>query len=109
MRWTRWSAPDVNTPPLEDSDEKDEFYGLIRSLEIVPVLISEFNLAYAPHLNIVDGTLSMIEGGPWKGTPAGTNLIIASGDRVAADADGKGRVQFISLFGMHLLYRNILD
>ena len=93
MRQTRWSAPDVNTPPLEDSDEKDEFYGLIRSLEIVPVLISEFNLAYAPHLNIVDGTLSMIEGGPWKGTPANTNLILTSGDRVGADVVGLGIIK----------------
>lgn len=56
-------------------------------------LIAEFNLAYAPHLNIVDGTLSMIEGGPWKGTPASTNLIIASGDRVAADAVGLGIIK----------------
>jgi len=56
-------------------------------------LIAEFNLAYAPHLNIVDGTLSMIEGGPWKGTPASTNLIIASGDRVAADAVGLGVIK----------------
>ncbi|MEK6538301.1 MAG: DUF362 domain-containing protein, partial [Nitrospirota bacterium] len=31
-------------------------------------LVAEFNLAYAPHLNIVDGTVSMIEGGPWSGT-----------------------------------------
>ncbi len=51
-------------------------------------LIAEFNLAYAPDLNIVDGTVSMIEGGPWSGTPADTNLIIASGDRVGADIIG---------------------
>lgn len=56
-------------------------------------LISEFNLAYAPRLNIVDGTLSMIEGGPWKGTPTSTNLIIASGDRVGADAIGLGIIK----------------
>ena len=56
-------------------------------------LIAEFNLAYAPHLNIVDGTLSMIEGGPWKGTPASTNLIIASGDRVGADVVGLGIIK----------------
>lgn len=56
-------------------------------------LISEFNAAYAPELNIVDGTVSMIEGGPWKGTPAKTNLIIASGDRVAADIVGLGVIK----------------
>jgi uncharacterized protein (DUF362 family) len=56
-------------------------------------LVSEFNLAYRPELNIVDGTVSMIEGGPWKGTPERTNLIIASGDRVAADIVGLGIIK----------------
>lgn len=51
-------------------------------------LIAEMNIAYQPHLNIVDGTRIMIEGGPWEGTNADTNLIIASGDRVAADIAG---------------------
>jgi len=56
-------------------------------------LISEFNIACRPDLNIVDGTVSMIEGGPWEGTPADTNLIIASGDRVAADIVGLGIIK----------------
>jgi len=56
-------------------------------------LISEFNIAYRPDLNIVDGTVSMIEGGPWEGTSADTNLIIASGDRVAADIIGLGIIK----------------
>lgn len=56
-------------------------------------LISEFNIAYRPDLNIVDGTVSMIEGGPWEGTSADTNLIIASGDRVAADIVGLGIIK----------------
>ncbi|MBW7957728.1 MAG: DUF362 domain-containing protein [Deltaproteobacteria bacterium] len=56
-------------------------------------LISEFNAAYVPELNIVDGTVSMIEGGPWQGTPADTRLIIASGDRVAADIAGLGLIR----------------
>src|SRR3972149_1422484 len=56
-------------------------------------LISEFNLAYTPDLNIVDGTISMIEGGPWKGTPTDTNLIIASADRVGADIVGLGVIK----------------
>lgn len=56
-------------------------------------IVAEFNVAYAPDLNIVDGTVSMIEGGPWQGTPANTNLIIASGDRVAADAVGLGIIK----------------
>ncbi len=60
-------------------------------------LIAEFNAAYAPELNIADGTVSMIAGGPWKGTPAETGLIIASGDRIAADVAGLG---LIRSFGM---------
>ena len=35
----------------------------------------------------------MIEGGPWEGTSADTNLIIASGDRVAADIVGLGIIK----------------
>ncbi len=63
-------------------------------------LVAEFNLAYRPDINIVDGTVSMIEGGPWEGTPANTNLIIASGDRVAADAAGLGIIKSFGKWGM---------
>lgn len=56
-------------------------------------IVADFNRAYSPDLNIVDGTVSMIEGGPWSGTPAKTGLIIASGDRVAADAVGLGIIK----------------
>jgi len=56
-------------------------------------VVAEFNAAYSPDINIVDGTVSMIEGGPWEGTPAETNLIIASGDRVAADIVGLGVIK----------------
>lgn len=56
-------------------------------------LIADFNLAYSPDLNIVDGTVSMIEGGPWSGTPARTGVIIASGDRVGADIAGLGVIK----------------
>lgn len=59
-------------------------------------LVSEINIAYQPHLNIVDGTRIMIEGGPWEGTAADTNLIIASGDRIAADITG---LEIIKGFG----------
>jgi len=59
-------------------------------------LIAEMNIAYQPHLNIVDGTRIMIEGGPWEGTAVDTNLIIASGDRVAADITG---LEIIKKFG----------
>ncbi len=56
-------------------------------------LVAEFNVAYTPELNIVDATTSMIEGGPWQGTPERTNMVIASGDRVAADAAGLGLIK----------------
>ena len=35
----------------------------------------------------------MIEGGPWRGTPERTGLIIASTDRVAADVVGLGAIK----------------
>lgn len=56
-------------------------------------LVAEFNLACRPDLNIVDGTVAMIAGGPWEGTPAPTGIVIASGDRVAADAVGLGVIR----------------
>ncbi len=56
-------------------------------------VVAEINLAYRPDINIVDGTTSMIEGGPWSGDEAKTNLIMASGDRVAADAVGLGIIK----------------
>jgi uncharacterized protein (DUF362 family) len=51
-------------------------------------LVAEFNLAFRPNLHIVDGTVSMVEGGPWEGAPSRTGVIIASGDPVAADVVG---------------------
>lgn len=56
-------------------------------------LVAEFNLACRPDLNIVDATVAMIGGGPWEGTPAPTGIIIASGDRVAADVVGLGLIR----------------
>lgn len=56
-------------------------------------LVAEFNLACRPDLNIVDATVAMIEGGPWEGTPGPAGMIIASGDRVAADAVGLGLIR----------------
>lgn len=51
-------------------------------------LVAEMNLAAHPVLNVVDATKSMIAGGPLGGTSTETNLILASGDRVAADVVG---------------------
>lgn len=51
-------------------------------------VVAELNLAYRPDLNIADGTKVMVEGGPWEGTAEETNLILASGDRIACDVVG---------------------
>jgi uncharacterized protein (DUF362 family) len=51
-------------------------------------IIAELNGAYRPHLNIVDGTKSMVSGGPWSGNVEQSGVIIASGDRIAADVIG---------------------
>jgi len=47
--------------------------------------IAEINLAVHPTLTVADGTTTMIAGGPTSGTPAQTDLLICSGDRVAVD------------------------
>jgi uncharacterized protein (DUF362 family) len=59
-------------------------------------LVAEMNLAAHPVLNVVDATKCMIAGGPLGGTAAETNLILASGDRVAADVVG---LALIARFG----------
>ncbi|MDI6764918.1 MAG: DUF362 domain-containing protein [Thermodesulfobacteriota bacterium] len=59
-------------------------------------VIAELNLAYAPDLHIVDGTRIMVEGGPWKGRAIDSNLIIATGDRIAADVIGLGILKHFS-------------
>lgn len=51
-------------------------------------LVAEMNLAVHPVLNVVDATTCMIAGGPVGGEAADTNVILASGDRVAADVVG---------------------
>ena len=51
-------------------------------------VIAELNVAYTPHLNILDGTKIFIKGGPTRGTVAAPNLIITTGDRIAADVVG---------------------
>jgi uncharacterized protein (DUF362 family) len=53
-------------------------------------VIAELNLAFSPDLHIVDGTKIMVEGGPWKGRSIDSDLIIATGDRIAADVVGLG-------------------
>ncbi len=59
-------------------------------------VIAELNVAYTPHLNILDGTKIFIKGGPTRGTVAATNLIITTGDRIAADVVGLSVIRAFS-------------
>jgi uncharacterized protein (DUF362 family) len=56
-------------------------------------VVAELNLAFRPDLNIVDGTKTMVAGGPWRGTVIETNMILASGDRLACDVVGLGVIK----------------
>lgn len=51
-------------------------------------VVAELNLAYVPHLNLVDATSVMVADGPWHGPSRSPNMILASGDRIAADLAG---------------------
>jgi uncharacterized protein (DUF362 family) len=61
-------------------------------------VVAELNLAWSPALNIVDGTRAMVQGGPWRGTVRETSLLLASGDRVAADVVGLGIIKAFGLW-----------
>jgi uncharacterized protein (DUF362 family) len=59
-------------------------------------IVAELNVAYTPHLNILDGTKIFIKKGPTKGTVASPHLIVITGDRIAADVVG---LSIIKAFG----------
>ncbi|MEP9410228.1 MAG: DUF362 domain-containing protein [Candidatus Brocadia sp.] len=59
-------------------------------------IVAELNVAYTPHLNVLDGTKIFTKKGPTKGTIATPNLIVISGDRIAADVAG---LSVIKAFG----------
>lgn len=56
-------------------------------------VVAELNLAAHPDLNIVDATTVMVADGPWEGEAEKTGMILASGDRIAADAVGLGLIK----------------
>src|SRR5205807_7655551 len=58
--------------------------------------IAELNLGIVPALNILDGSKSFVFGGPSMGDTAEPKLIIASRDRIAADATGVAVLKSIS-------------
>lgn len=72
--------PGVDRRKLHTSDYMEE-------------MIAEINLAVAPDLIIMDGTRSMVAGGPTEGIVKETNVILASGDRIAIDVAGLGIVK----------------
>ena len=47
--------------------------------------VAELNAAVRPHLYIVDGLQSLVQGGPWAGEAVPTQVVLASGDPIATD------------------------
>jgi uncharacterized protein (DUF362 family) len=58
--------------------------------EVSPLVnrVAELNLGITPAMNILDGTSSFVFGGPSHGDSVDPKLIVASRDRIAADAAG---------------------
>jgi uncharacterized protein (DUF362 family) len=58
--------------------------------EVEPMVqrVAELNLGITPALNILDGTKSFVFGGPSHGDAEEPKLVVASRDRIAADATG---------------------
>jgi uncharacterized protein (DUF362 family) len=50
--------------------------------------VAELNLGITPAINILDGTKSFVFGGPSHGDSVEPKLVVASRDRIAADATG---------------------
>lgn len=51
-------------------------------------MVAEISLAVHPDLIVMDATRSMVAGGPFEGTVKDTNMVLASGDRIAIDIVG---------------------
>ena len=55
--------------------------------------VAELNTAVRPHLYAVDGLQSLVRGGPWAGEAAPTQVVLASGDPIAADVVALGLIK----------------
>ncbi len=55
--------------------------------------VAELNTAVRPHLYVVDGLQSLVQGGPWAGEAAPTQVILASGDPIAIDVVALGLIK----------------
>ena len=68
-------------------DPHDYMRELHRS-ESQRLMIAEVNRAYRPSLVIIDGVEAFVNGGPDQGDRVNANVMLASTDRIAADAVG---------------------
>lgn len=59
-------------------------------------MVGEFQSAINPCVNIIDGTLSFIDGGPDKGVLYESGIVLASRDRIALDTYG---IELLKSFG----------
>jgi uncharacterized protein (DUF362 family) len=55
--------------------------------------VAELNAAVHPHLYVVDGLQSLVQGGPWAGEAVLTQVILASGDPIATDVVALGLIK----------------
>ena len=55
--------------------------------------VAELNTAVRPHLYVVDGLQSLVEGGPWAGHAVPTQVVLASGDPIATDVIALGLIK----------------
>ena len=57
-------------------------------------MIAELTLAFKPELIVMDGTKSLVSGGPTSGDVVETNLLISGFNRVAVDVVGLSIVKY---------------
>jgi uncharacterized protein (DUF362 family) len=57
------------------------------------VAVAELNAAVHPHLYVVDGLQSLVQGGPWAGEAVPTKVVLASGDPIATDVVALGLIK----------------
>jgi uncharacterized protein (DUF362 family) len=55
--------------------------------------VAELNTAVHPQLYVVDGLQCLVQGGPWAGEAAPTQVILASGDPIATDVVALGLIK----------------
>jgi uncharacterized protein (DUF362 family) len=62
--------------------------------------VAELNAAVRPHLYVVDGLQSLVQGGPWAGEAVRTQVIMASGDPIATDVVALGLIKAFGRWGL---------